>query len=315
MGFAQSGNSSLGFVAMRVLIIGCGYVGLPLAAELAAAGHTVFGLQRTPDDGELARHGVTPVIADIVQPATLRNLPSNLDWVVNTVSSSKGGVEEYRRVYLDGTRHLIARLGQPSLRKYICTSSTSVYGQTDGEVITEGSPTQPQSETSRILVETEQLLASAARQSGFPAVTLRVAGIYGPERGHLFQQYLRGEARLDGDGLRLLNMIHRDDVIRAIVSALERGVPGQVYNVADDEPVTQREFFSWLSDQLHMPMPPSADPLERATRKRGVTNKRVSNRKLRLELNCELKYPTFRQGYSAEIARLQAAGKGPVGPG
>src|SRR5215218_2079075 len=297
---------------MRVLIIGCGYVGLPLAAELVHGGHTVFGLRRTADDGELARHGITPVVADIVQPETLENVPSDLDWVVNTVSSSKGGVEEYRRVYLDGTRHLITSLGRLPLRKYVYTSSTSVYGQTDGAVITETSPTEPQSETSRILVETERVLANAARQSAFPAVTLRVAGIYGPERGHLFQQYLRGEAKLDGDGSRLLNMIHRDDVIRAIVAALERGVPGQVYNVADDEPVTQREFFTWLSDQLHMPMPPSADPLERATRKRAVTNKRVSNRKLRLELDCELKYPTFRQGYSAEIARLQAAGKGPV---
>ena len=300
---------------MRVLIIGCGYVGLPLAAELVKAGHTVFGLRRTADDGKLARHGIAPIIADIVQPETLQNLPSDLDWVVNTVSSSKGGVEEYRRVYLDGTRHLIARLSGASLRKYVYTSSTSVYGQTDGAMITEDSPAEPQSETSRILVETEQVLASAARQSGFPAVTLRVAGIYGPARGHLFQQYLKGEARLDGDGSRLLNMIHRDDVIRAIITALERGVPGQVYNVADNEPVTQREFFAWLSDQLHMPMPPSADPAERATRKRGVTNKRVSNRKLRLELACELKYPTFRQGYLAEIARLRATGGWPVGPG
>ena len=110
-----------------------------------------------------------------------------------------------------------------------------------------------------------------------------------------------------GDGSRLINMIHRDDVVTAILAALEKGVFGRVYNVADNEPVTQREFFAWLSDKLAMPMPPSATC--ETVRKRGVTNKRVSNRKLRAELKCELKYPTFRQGYSAEITRLQEAGQ------
>jgi nucleoside-diphosphate-sugar epimerase len=300
---------------MRVLVIGCGYVGLPLAAELARAGHDVFGLRRTADDGELARSAIKPLVADIAAPETLAGLPSGFDWVVNTVSSGKGGVDEYHRVYLDGTHHLIEWLGRAPLRKYVYTSSTSVYAQTDGAWVTEESPAEPQSETSRILVETERVLSDAAQKSGFPAVMLRVAGIYGPERGHLFQQYLRGEARLDGDGSRLLNMVHRDDVVRSVISALERGTPGQVYNVADDEPVTQREFFTWFSDQLHMPLPPTADSSAQSPRKRGLTNKRVSNRKLRLELGCELKYPTFRQGYSAEIARLQAAGRWPVGPG
>ena len=131
-----------------------------------------------------------------------------------------------------------------------------------------------------------------------------MAGIYGPGRGHLFQQYLRGEARLAGDGSRLINMIHRDDVVRAMVAALERGQPGRIYNVADDEPVTQREFFTWLSQQLQKPMPAPATGEENARRKRGLTQKRVSNRRLHEELHCELIHPTFRQGYAAEIARV-----------
>ena len=160
-----------------------------------------------------------------------------------------------------------------------------------------------------MLVETEEHLLNAAREKNFPAVILRVAGIYGPERGHLFQQYLRGEARLSGDGSRLINMIQRDDVVAAILAGLERGRTGEIYNSADDEPVTQREFFLWLSDQLHMPMPPPASEVEQAPRKRGLTQKRVSNQKLRRELRCELTHPTFRQGYAAEMARLRAAGR------
>lgn len=288
--------------------MGCGYVGLPLGIELVRRGHEVFGLRRNVSHGELEGHGIKPLTLDITQREAVLKIKEPFDWVVNTVSSTKGGVEDYRAVYLEATRHLIDLFSRQPIRRYVYTSSTSVYAQTDGSWVAEESPTEPQSETSQVLVKTEKRLFAAALATNFPAIILRVAGIYGPERGHLFQQFLRGEARLSGDGSRLINMIHRDDVVAAIIAALEVGVAGRIYNVADDEPVTQREFFSWLSDQLAMPMPPPATRQE-MTRKRGVTSKRVSNRKLRSELKCELKYPTFRQGYSAEITRLQAAGQ------
>ena len=292
---------------MRVLIIGCGYVGLPLGVALARAGHEVLGVRRGAEGAEeLRAQGITPVIADITRREDLEKIPGPFDWIINTVSSTKGGAEEYRAVYLDATRQIIAWLSARPPQKYLYTSSTSVYAQTDGAWVTEASPTEPKGETSRVLVETEQLLQRAARETNFPAIVLRVAGIYGPGRGHLFQQYLRDEARLAGDGSRLINMIHREDVVRAALAALERGRPGEFYNVADDEPVTQREFFNWLAEQLQKPLPPSASEEENARRKRGLTHKRVSNRRLREELCCELTFPTFRQGYAAEIARVAA---------
>ncbi len=309
---------------MRVLIIGCGYVGLSLGGELTMRGHDVYGICRSPARfSEFHRAGVNPIVLDITAPNAFEGVEPAFDWIVNTVSSSKGGVEEYRAVYLEGTRSILKWLGRgvsplraaPTLRRYVYTSSTSVYAHIDGSIVMEDSPTEPQSETSRVLVETEDVLRHAVRDTNFPAVILRVAGIYGPERGHLFQQFLRGEARIAGDGSRLINMIHRDDVVLAIIAALERGGRGEIYNVADDEPVTQRELFGWLSHRLRVPMPPLASEADSSTRKRTVTNKRISNRKLRLALGCELKYPTFRQGYSAEIARLQAAGQLPVGAG
>ncbi len=290
---------------MRVLIVGCGYVGLPLGAELARRGHAVFGLRRTADGaGELVAAGITSLVGDVTRPETLHLLPGPFDWVVNTVSSSKGGADVYRAVYVEGTRNLLTWLAGSPLRKFIYTSSTSVYAQNDRSEVTEASPAEPRSDTGRLLVETENLLLTAASERDFPAVVLRVAGIYGPERGHLFQQYLRGEARLAGDGSRLLNMIHRDDVVEAVITALERGEAGRIYNVADDEPVTQLDFFQWLAEQLHRPLPPAASAEENAARKRGVTNKRVANRRLREELKCALKFPSFREGYAAEMRRL-----------
>ena len=90
---------------MRVLILGCGYVGLPLGAELACLGHEVFGVRRTADaEVFLAAAGIKPLAADITKPADLAKLPGPFDWVVNCVSSGKGGVEQYRDVYRQGTR-------------------------------------------------------------------------------------------------------------------------------------------------------------------------------------------------------------------
>ena len=295
---------------MRVLIVGCGYVGLPLGAELVRQGHAVFGLRRSAEGGdELKAAGIHPLVGDITRPDDLNKFPAPFDWVVNTVSSSKGGAEEYRSVYLDGTRHLIDWLASTSLKKYVYTSSTSVYGQTDGSLLKEDAPAAPASQTSRLLVETENLLTAAARDREFPAVILRVAGIYGPERGHLFQQYLCNEARIAGKGDRILNMIHRDDLVTTIIAALRSGRPGEIYNATDDEPVAQVHFFRWLSETLGKNMPPFATDAENAQRKRGLTNKKVSNRKMKMELGVQLKYPTFRQGYTAEILRLDREGK------
>jgi len=93
-------------------------------------------------------------------------------------------------------------------------------------------------------------------------------------------------------------------VIGCIIAALERGRPGEIYNAVDDEPVTQRDFFAWLAAKLNRPMPPSAPEDAEMSRKRGVTNKRLSNRKLKAELGYAFRYPTFREGYGAEIKLL-----------
>jgi len=282
---------------MRTLIVGCGYVGTALGRELVRQGHEVMGLRRTVDgDEELKAAGITLLRGNITRREDLAMLPSDYDWVVNCVSSSRGDLEDYRAVYLQGMRCLIEWLSRTPPKKFVYTSSTSVYGQTDGSIVTEVSLAQPATETVQVLLQTEEVLLQAAAEK-FPAVILRVAAIYGPGRGYWLKQFLKGEATIEGNGERYLNMVHRDDVVGAIVVALEKASPGQIYNVVDDEPVTQFEFFQWLSKQFNKEMPPSVERRGRAERKRGSTNKRVSNAKLKSLLGFEFKYATFRYGF------------------
>ena len=292
---------------MRVLIVGPGYVGLELARQLCGLGNQVFGLRRSGDiSGEMRAAGIKPLVGDITEPASLAALPSQYDWVVNCVSSTHGGAEDYRRVYLEGARNLVAWLAQTPPAKFVYTSSTGVYGQNDGSLVDETSSTEPPTESSRVLVQTEGVFLDAVRKGSFPAVILRVAGIYGPGRSWYLRQFLAGEARIEGEGRRTLNMIHRDDVAGSVIAALERGRPGGIYNAVDDEPVAQGELYKWLAGKLGAPMPPAIPEVADALRRRGVTNKRISNRKLRTELGYAFHYPTYREGYEREIAGLKS---------
>jgi nucleoside-diphosphate-sugar epimerase len=281
---------------MRVLIVGCGYVGIPLGAALAQAGHEVHGLRRSATySDELRNADIQLVIADITKLKQLETLPCAYDWVVNCVSSSGGGAADYRVVYLEGMRNLLSWLSHSPPKRLIYTSSTSVYGQNDGSLVTEASRTEPEAETSRVLIETEKLLLQS---TSVPGIVLRLAGIYGPSRGYWFKQFLAGEAAITGEGKRIFNMAHRDDIVGAIIVALDRGEPGQIYNVVDAEPVTQLTCFQWLAERTGRPLPPFRnEPIP--DRKRGASNKRVSNARLKKELNYSFQYPTFREGFVA----------------
>jgi nucleoside-diphosphate-sugar epimerase len=293
-------------VAQRALIIGPGYIGLPLAVRLIQLGHEVDALSRRGDvDGLLTAAGIHACSGDISNPSSLPRLSRRYNWVVNCVSSTLGTAEDFRRVYLEGTRNLVGWLSQAPPDRFVYTSSTGVYGQDDGSMVDEDSIIRPPTETGHVLAETEQVVTRASHERFFPGIVLRLAGIYGPGRGWWFKQFVAGEARIEGEGARMLNMIHRDDVLGCIIAALEHGRSGEIYNAVDDEPVMQRDFFAWLARKLNCPMPSSVPEDLGSARRRGATNKFVTNRKLKAELGYSFKFPTFREGYACEIRSLQ----------
>lgn len=286
--------------SVRVLIVGCGYVGMEVARQWSVAGAEVVAVRRSATGMDEAQAmGIGVRRGDITDGADVAGWPGGWDVVVNAVSSGRGGVEAYRQVYLEGTRHLMGWMGRVGVGCYVHLGSTSVYGQTDGGWVDEGSATVPGSETGGILVEAERLVLAARDRIGLKVRLLRVAGIYGPGRGHLWQQLMKGEARIQGDGLRWVNMVHRDDVASA-VRAVTGPCARDVYNVVDDEPVRQGEFVRWLAEEFGRPVPPVATREENAVRKRALTHKRVSNARLRDETGWRPRYPTFREGYSRE---------------
>ncbi len=269
----------------RTLIVGAGYVGLPLARTLVARGDLVTAWVRSAESAAaLAPENFARILAGSVIDDAIWRDAGPFDAVVHCASSGGGGVPAYREVFLEGVSAINRH---QSAARRLLVSSTSVYGQTDGAWVDESSPTTPATETSQILVESERTAVSAGM------IVVRAAGIYGPGRAALYEKFRRGEAVLEDGGARWLNQIHRDDLVTAIVQLLDQGALGEIYNAADNEPVTLRTYYQWCADQLQLPLPPEgrANP----NRKRGLTNKRVSNQKLRTT-GWSPAFPTFRQG-------------------
>ena len=256
---------------MKTLIIGCGYLGRPLALLRQAAGDEIGAWTHSQASAEeLAAFGFARVITGSVAREDLWRGLNLFDQVVHCASSGGGGPEAYREVFVEGMRLLGAY--QPQARK-LFVSSTSVYGQRGGEIVTEESVAEPEAETSKILCEAEQLALAQG------AIVVRSAGIYGPGRARLFDKLRRGEAVIEGDGVRWINQIHRDDLVSAVLHLLERGTAGQIYNVSDGVPLAQVDYYRRVSELLGKPLPPFG-PAD-TNRKRGLTNKQVANDRLR----------------------------------
>ena len=272
---------------MLILVAGCGYIGLEAARSFHALGWEVTGLTATAESARRLESEPFRVVAcdinDRESLAALSPRGAPFDAVLDCVSSGRGGADDYRRVYLEGARSLIETL-HPA--RFLFTSSTSVYAHTDGGTVTEESPATPDRETGRILKATEELVLAHGGQIA------RLAGIYGPGRWALLSSFLEGRAVIEGDGSRVINQIHRDDAVAALVLLLTQPAAPGIFNVADDEPMAQAEAFRAFAEFYQRPLPP-AGPVD-LSRKRGWTSKRVSNAKLRA-LGWSPRYPSLRE--------------------
>ncbi len=274
-------------VPTDVLVIGAGYVGEAAARRLAEAGHHVTAVRRTPqpDDGP-----VHWLAADLSTDEGLAALPSTAGAVV--CSLSPGGRDEsaYRRAHLDIPAAVVRQLAEAPSR-IVLTTSTAVYGQDDGSLVDEASPTDPDRATATILVEAERALAELAPM----ATSLRLGGIYGPGRTRLVDQVRDGEATFALG--QWTNRIHRDDAADAIVHVLGLNAPPPVCNVVDDTPAERRDVLQWLSAYLGAPAPREVAPGEGGGR---GTNKRVDNLLLR-STGWRPTHPSWREGYAAML--------------
>jgi nucleoside-diphosphate-sugar epimerase len=289
----------------RVLIAGCGYVGEAAADLFQGAGWQVEGWTSSAGSAAKLSGKPYPVIAvDIGERDQVLVHAKQVDAVIQCASTRGGDVDLYRRVYLEGARNLLDAFARSTT---IFASSTSVYAQKNGEWVTEKSAAEPEHETGKVLREAETLVL------GRGGIVTRLAGICGPGRSALVQRFLDGKAPVDPDNDRFMNQVHRDDIAAALFHLLHRhGGSGEIYNVVDDEPIRRSECYHWLAEKLNRPTPPQATSTAVASGgsesepKRGRSNKRVSNAKLR-GIGWAPRYPSFAEAMKSVLPSFQIA--------
>ena len=278
------------------LIIGCGYLGRRVAALWCAQNHCVFAtIRSTARADEWGALGLQPILCDVLDAASLRSLPP-VESIAYCIGLDRSTGVSMHSLYVGGLANVLAALPQ-SAPRFVYVSSTSVYGQTEGEEVDECATTEPQEESGKVVLEAERLLRARLPS----AVILRFAGIYGPGRLMRGQAIKAGEP-IVGDAEKWLNLIHVEDGAAVVVAADERAAPGSIYNVSDGSPVRRRVFYTTLAEVLGAPQPqfiPLAAGAVIPTHERG--HRQVVSRRLRDELGVTLQYPTFEEGLLASI--------------
>lgn len=273
---------------MSHLIIGCGYLGRRVAKRWLDGGKSVQALTRG-NEAALRALGIEPINGDILDPESLVALPA-AKTVLYAVGMDRSSGRTFRDVYVAGLRNVLDALPKPE--RFIYVSSTSVYGQSNGEDVDETSATEPREENGKIVLEAEQLLRTRIPN----AIILRFAGIYGPGRILRRAAIEKGEP-LVGDAEKWLNLIHVDDGAVAVIAAGERGQAGATYLISDGRPVRRREFYTLLAERLHAP-PARFEPLPAGSPlpPHEAGNRRILNRKMMDELQVVLAYPDYSAG-------------------
>lgn len=281
-----------------VLFVGYGALNQLIAEQLAAGQWHKSAVRRNWAESP---EGLCAIQADVCSPQKPTNWPEKIDYLVIALSPDARTEAAYRAVYVEGVRHVLRWLeeSQQRPRRIFFASSIAVYGQVEGEWITEASPTLPLRWSGQVLLEAEELLS----QSGLAVTSVRLAGIYGGKRQAFFRRVQRGW-HADGCLNRFTNRIHEQDAASLVGHLLRLAAAGveleSVYIGVDDVPVEQAEVVRWLQQRLGV-----TSDADKVLAPSG-TSKRCSNKKAKAT-GWQPCYVDYRSGYQALIQRLTDA--------
>lgn len=280
---------------MRILIIGCGYLGLRAAHQWHQDGHEIAALTRSPERAaEWKTQGISPLVGDVMQPASLESIPE-ADLCLYAVGFDRAGPHDKRAVYVEGLNNALQVIAL-RIPKLIFISSTSVYGQSAGEWVDEDSPCTPESAGGKICLEAEHRVREffPPDQSDRGGAILRLAGIYGPGRLIGRRDQLLQGTPIEASPDAWLNLIHVADAVAAVRVMAAREVSSRTWLLSDEHPLQRREFYSLLADLVGAPAPTFTGGSD------GL-NKRCDSRRIRAAYDLQLTFPSAREGLPAAL--------------
>jgi nucleoside-diphosphate-sugar epimerase len=298
------------FRRQRVLMVGCGDVGLRTAGQLGAPQSQrvrLMALTSSPDRVRLLRAcGITPLQGDLDDPASIQRLAGLAHRVIHLAPppTDRAGASERDPRSLALVRTL--RLRTPPLA-LVYGSTTGVYGDCGGQRVDETRTVNPHTPRAQRRVDAENLMRFLGR-SGVRVSVLRIPGIYAADRegGTPRERLLKGTPVLAAKDDVYTNHIHANDLARACAAALWRGKPQRVVNVTDDTDLKMGDYFDLAASLFGLPKPPRL-PRDQASSALPLMllsfmseSRRLDNTRMKQELRLKLRYPHVRDGLSPQ---------------
>jgi nucleoside-diphosphate-sugar epimerase len=281
----------------NILVVGCGYVGHAFATKLKSEGKQIWGLKRS---GQGVNRNYPLFEANVLEPETLGVVPAEVENLVYAVSPSGASEQQYRDAYITGLKNISEHLKRySSCRRVLLTSSTGIYEVSDGTWVDEETELVLDTWKSKILHTAEQQLASIWDDSS----AIRFGGIYGPERTRMISMVSRADLDFDDDFPVYTNRMHRDDCAGVLEHLLEIKHLEKIYIGVDSDPAPRAELYQWISKELGLTLP-TPNKWSQSKRLELGQGKRCSNRRL-IDSGFTLEYPSFREGYLAQLAAFR----------
>ena len=307
---------------MKVLVVGStGALGVPTIRALRTAGHEVWGLTRSSEKARrIEELGARAALGDVFDPGAMNSVfeevrPEGVLQLLNALPKrgpfKPKDLEETNRLRIEGTKNVLGAAIGVGTRRFVAESMIFGYGYgKHGDLITEDKPFVRQADFEGAqgaldgLNSLEDQVRAATEAGRIEGVVLRYGLFYGPDVGStdfMLSLLRKRMFILPGGGHATGSWIHISDGAEAAVLALERARPGAVYNVVDDEPASLRAIAAEMSTALGLPKPKQV-PLwvarlaGRYAALMAQSELRVSNERMKKELDWEPAYPTYREG-------------------
>ncbi len=277
------------------LFIGFGKLASRCAERLSNTQNRVYGIARSERNHD---QNVELWVGDVKSDDILARLSAeSFDSVVIILTPDDYTQEAYEQTYLHTIEALVQIWRARPPGRIVFVSSTSVYGQNNGECVNENSDASPSRPTAKVLRDAETLLLESFEES----VVIRFSGIYGNGRDYLLRQVW---AKKPGDE-NYTNRIHEDDCVGVIchVVNLEKTELKRLYLASDSSPVTSKEIRAWLAKKMGVDLPPSHKTPSQSAR---AGNKRCDNTLL-LDSGYRFNFPTFKEGYETAVEEFKRA--------
>ena len=263
----------------KISILGCGWLGFPLAIHLANKGYVVKGSTRSPQKlAAFHDYKILPFFIEVNKRIKGNNIPLFFQSDILFINIPPGRKrKDVARSHPLQIAAILEHAHKYGIRKILFISSTSVYGNVN-RIVTEADDLKPETSSAQALAKVEELLME---QTAIEVTILRMGGLVGLKRPA--GRFLAGKTDIR-NGLAPVNMVHQEDCISIITSIIEQEKWGTIYNVCSDEHPSKKDFYTHqaLKQGFELPMFLEEDTFD---------YKEVSNYKVKKELNYRFKFP------------------------